>query len=181
VKLAYFNTLNENKIREFRHLFPDEQRFGVLRVPIVEILDADLEAVVKAKAAAAYQASRQPVIVEHVGLYVDYLNGFPGALVKPLWKSLGQRLCELLPPGAPRTMKARSTVCFCDGRRRLILHAELDGDLAPAARGSGGFHWDPIFIPKGETRTLAELPLEEKLRISPAGRAYEKLRQALGC
>ena len=55
----------------------------------------------------------------------------------------------------------------------------LEGEIALAPRGSGGFGYDPLFIPLGETRTLAELAPEEKDRISHRRRALERLRPLL--
>lgn len=179
MKVAYFNTMNEDKVREVEHVFGRDGKLGVLRYPVMEILDADLERVVRAKAAAAYEAARLPVVVEHGGLCIDFLNGLPGALIKPMWSALGPRLCELVPPGQPRTARARSALCYCNGRERFVLLHEVEGELAPSARGTGGFHWDPIFIPRGETRTFAELPLDEKLKRSPVAQGYEALREEL--
>jgi XTP/dITP diphosphohydrolase len=179
MKAAYFNTVNADKVRELKHFFGPEERIGVLRLQVTEILDVDLDKVVRAKAAAAYAAARMPVIVEHGALCVDFLNGLPGALVKPMWEALGPRICELVPEGKPRTVTARSALCYCDGRERLVIVREVEGELATSARGSGGFHWDPVFIPQGETRTFAEMPLDEKLKRSPAARCFEALREKL--
>lgn len=176
----YYNTTNEAKIREVRHFFGGNPRLGILRHDVMEILETDLEQVVMAKAAAAYQAVRVPVIVEHGALCVDFLNGLPGALVKPMWMALGDRLCSLVPPGQPRTGRARSALCYCDGRRREVILREVEGELAPTPRGTEGFHWDPVFIPKGETLTLAEMPLPQKLRASASGQGYTELRLRLG-
>jgi XTP/dITP diphosphohydrolase len=175
----YFNSSNVEKIREITHFFGGTPQLGILRHPVTEILEPDLERVILAKAAAAYQELRVPVIVEHGALCIDFLNGLPGALVKPMWMALGERICSLVPPGEVRTGRARSALCYCDGRRREVILREVQGELAPTPRGTQGFHWDPVFIPKGETRTMAELPLAEKLRVSPTGQAYTELRQRL--
>jgi XTP/dITP diphosphohydrolase len=176
----YYNTTNDAKVREVQHYFAGSPRLGILRHNVTEILEADLEQVVMAKAAAAYHALRVPVIVEHGALCIDFLNGMPGALVKPMWMALGDRLCSLVPPGQPRTGWARSALCYCDGRRREVILRAVEGELAPMPRGAAGFHWDPVFIPKGATLTLAEMPLPDKLRVSAAGQAYAELRQRLG-
>lgn len=179
MKVAYFNTVNADKVRELQHFFGPDARLGVLGHRVTEILDVDLEKVVRAKAAAAYAAARMPVIVEHGAFCIDFLNGLPGALVKPMWEGLGSRICELVPEGKPRTVKARSALCYCDGRERVVIVREVEGALATSARGTGGFHWDPVFIPRGETRTFAEMPLDEKLKCSPAARCFEALREEL--
>jgi XTP/dITP diphosphohydrolase len=175
----YYNTCNDAKVREVRHFFGATERLGVLRYPVTEILETDLEQVVRAKAAEAYRALRVPIIVEHGALCIDFLNGHPGALVKPTWMALGQRLCMLVPPGEPRVCRALSALCYCDGRKREVILKTVEGELSLAPRGTGGFHWDPVFIPRGETRTLAEMPMGDKLRASASGLAYEELRKHL--
>jgi XTP/dITP diphosphohydrolase len=139
----------------------------------------DLVRVIRAKAAAAYAAARYPVVVEHGAFSIDALHGLPGALIRPFWEGLGAAgLCELVPPGRPRTVRASSAVCYCDGKQRHVITREVRGMLATSERGSGGYHWDPVFIPESDAagRTFAELPLEEKLRLSPAGLAYAGMR-----
>jgi XTP/dITP diphosphohydrolase len=175
----FYNTTNDEKRREFQHVLGSSPHVGYLKVPVTEILEMELEKVIEAKALAAYRAVRVPVIVEHGALCIEALNGLPGALVKPFWASLDTRLCEVVPSG-PRTARARSALCYCDGRERHVLLDETEGEIAPKARGTGGFHWDPIFIPKGESRTFAEMTLDEKLALSPFGKLHARLRQELG-
>ncbi|MEW6583299.1 MAG: RdgB/HAM1 family non-canonical purine NTP pyrophosphatase [Actinomycetota bacterium] len=54
------------------------------------------------------------------------------------------------------------------------------GDIAPAPRGTGGFGYDPVFIPDGEARTMAEMTAAEKGAISHRGRAARRLAAAMG-
>ena len=179
----FYNTTNPQKLREFQHVFGGPARIGYLQEKITEILDKELETVIRAKAIAAYRAVRVPVIVEHGALCIDALNGLPGALVKPFWESLDNRLCEVVPAGH-RTARARAAFCYCDGRVRHVLIEETEGEISTSARGTGGFHWDPIFIPKGQpsgtARTFAEMSLDEKLSFSPLGRLHTRLRKELG-
>jgi XTP/dITP diphosphohydrolase len=176
----YYNTSNDEKARELLHFFGGTARLGILRYPVTEILETNLEQVVRAKAAEAYRELRVPVIVEHGALCIDFLNGMPGALVKPTWMALGNRLCMLVPSGEPRTGMAMSALCYCNGRKREVILRKVVGEIAPNPRGTGGFHWDPVFIPQGETRTLAEMPIDEKLRASASGQAYAELGKHLG-
>ncbi|MCP3142016.1 non-canonical purine NTP pyrophosphatase [Pyxidicoccus xibeiensis] len=181
MKTAYFYTANPNKAVEARHVFEPAGRVEVLKVRtgITEILEVDLDRVIRAKAAAAYAAARYPVVVEHGAFCIDFLQGLPGALIRPFWDGLGAAgLCGLIPPGQPRVVRASSAVCYCDGKRRHVVTREVKGELALSERGTGGYHWDPVFIPESDKagRTFAELPLDEKLRLSPAGLAYADMR-----
>ncbi len=115
--LVFFNTTNPHKVEEARQVFgPDNRRVGYLSHPVVEILDTDLIRVVQAKAAAAYREARMPLFVEHGGLFLDHLNGLPGALAKPTWALLKDRICDLAPTGA-----SRAAVCK---ERSLLLRRQ---------------------------------------------------------
>ena len=65
-----------------------------------------------------------------------------------------------------------------DGRESQA-RGELEGTFATAPRGSGGFGYDPAFVPDGETRTVAEMSAAEKDAISHRGRAAAALRALL--
>jgi XTP/dITP diphosphohydrolase len=177
--LAYFNTINPDKRREAQHLLGGG-KIGFLSVAVTESLNTDLERIVLEKAMRAYEQVRVPIIVEHGALSVDYLNGLPGTLIKPFWDTLRLDLGKVIPPGEPRTARARSALCYCDGRkRRVIGPMKVEGRIALTPQGSGGFHWDPLFIPQGQDRTFAEMTLDEKLQHSPGGHALRELRRLL--
>ena len=64
-----------------------------------------------------------------------------------------------------------------DGRRWL---REVEGIIATRARGTGGFGYDPVFVPvEGDGRTFAEMSAEEKHRVSHRGRAFRTLADGL--
>lgn len=179
IKILYFNTVNEFKIIEIREIFKScKIRISFLNNNITEILAADIHDVILAKAAEAYEICKVPVIVEHGALGINYLNGFPGALSKPMWDLLNDKICKLIPPGEDRSATAYSGVCFCDGQKRQVFIGETVGKISEGGRGTNGFQWDPIFIPDGSDKTHAEMDLFEKLKFSQAAKAYDKLRKA---
>lgn len=176
----YFNTVNKIKIREIEEIFGDckcEVRF--LGYEVIEILSYDIEEIIKAKAASAYQFAQLPVVVEHGGLYIEHLKEYPGPLSKPMWDRLQDNICDLIPSGQSRKSKAFSAVCFCDGRKLIHKVEYTEGEIAERGRGNNGFQWDHIFIPNGETRTYAEMTQTEKLKYSQAAKAYRALRTVL--
>jgi XTP/dITP diphosphohydrolase len=63
----------------------------------------------------------------------------------------------------------------------IVATAEgtVEGRIIPESRGDGGFGYDPIFLPEGSERTLAELTAEEKNALSHRGRALRVLRPRL--
>ncbi len=129
-----------------------------------------------------------PAVADDSGIEVDALGGAPGPR-SARYAGEGARdvdnLRQLLValkgvPGSGRTARYRcvAAIAWPDGRE---LHAEgvCEGTLGTKPRGSGGFGYDPLFVPAGWDRTMAELAPEEKDRISHRGRAFRALRERL--
>lgn len=151
-------------------------------VPEVEEDGATFEANALKKARAYAAVTGRPVLAEDSGLAVDALGGAPGVHSARWVPGTDQdRNAALLArlegvPDAARTARYVSVIALRapDGRERVFRGA-LEGRIARAPRGSGGFGYDPIFLlPDG--RTAAELTRDEKNAISHRGQA---LRQAL--
>lgn len=140
------------------------------------------------KAHAVARALGVPAVADDSGIEVDALGGAPGprsARYAGEEPTDAQNLRALLGamkgvPGGGRTARYRcvAAIAWPDGRE---LHAEgaCEGTLGTRARGSNGFGYDPIFVPEGWDRSMAELADEEKDRISHRGRALRALRDAL--
>lgn len=140
----------------------------------------------KARAGAA--ALGEPALADDSGIEVDALGGRPGprsarfasedATDEQNLEALIRALKGV--PSGGRTARYRcvGVLAFPDGRE---VHAEgiCEGILVPKPRGAAGFGYDPIFVPGGGDRTIAELSDEEKDRISHRGRAFRALRGAL--
>ncbi len=140
------------------------------------------------KAHAVARALGVPAVADDSGIEVDALGGAPGprsARYAGEEPTDAQNLRALLGavkgvPGGGRTARYRcvAAIAWPDGRE---FHAEgvCEGTLGTRARGSNGFGYDPIFVPEGWDRSMAELADEEKDRISHRGRALRALRDAL--
>lgn len=141
-------------------------------------------AVAKARTIAA--ATGYATLAEDSGLEVDALGGAPGvrsstyAGEPPDPAANNRKLLAALVGTTDRRARFRTVAALAlpDGR---IWTAEgaLGGRIADAPRGSGGFGYDPLFIPEGETRTLAEMGPAEKDALSHRRRALEGLRPVL--
>jgi non-canonical purine NTP pyrophosphatase (RdgB/HAM1 family) len=147
---------------------------------LVEPQALDPAEVVEAKARDAWRLLSRPVLVEDSGLSIDAWGGFPGALVKWLEKSAGvgsiARMLEAFPD---RRATATCSIAYFDGERLVRASGSCRGTIAEAPRGSGGFGWDTLFIPEGDRRTFAEMPGQEKDRVSHRRRAWEALAREL--
>jgi XTP/dITP diphosphohydrolase len=140
------------------------------------------------KALAAVALTRLPAIADDTGLEVDALHGAPGVhaarYAGPDAKyadNVAKLLRELagVPP-EQRTARFR-TVCLAAWPDGTEMSADgiLEGTITDAPRGTNGFGYDPVFVPKGETRTYAELTDAEKNAISHRARAVRLLRKIL--
>jgi XTP/dITP diphosphohydrolase len=137
-----------------------------------------LEDVVAAKLDAV-RSVRGYAMVEDSGLFIPSLGGFPGvysAHFLKLWK-FGPIL-ELLRT-RPRGAYFRSVVGLRRGAKRWVFAGEVVGAIADRPSGGGGFGYDPIFVPAGDTRTVAEIGDEWKRRNSHRARAAQALADAI--
>ncbi|MGZ4618125.1 MAG: RdgB/HAM1 family non-canonical purine NTP pyrophosphatase [Frankiaceae bacterium] len=143
-------------------------------------------ALLKARAAAA--ASGLTAVADDSGLRVDALNGMPGVL-SARWAgrraddaaNLELVLDQLT--DVPDGRRGAAFVCAAavatpDGEERVVV-GEVRGVLIREPRGSGGFGYDPIFVPHGDTRTTAEMSAAEKDAISHRGQAFRALAALL--
>lgn len=132
------------------------------------------------KALAFARASGLPALADDSGLEVDALAGRPGLHSARMAATAAGRRKLLLTwlEGQPRPWKARfrSTLCLALPSGALhVVAGECDGEISPEERGSRGFGYDPIFIVGGTGRTMAELTMQEKNRLSHRARAVEKM------
>lgn len=157
-------------------------------VPEVAETGASYEENARLKAAALAEATGLPALADDSGLEVVALQGAPGVCSaryagpgasdeENRAKLLGE--LERLGARAPEERAARFVavvVLRWPGGESLEARGEVVGRIASAPRGSGGFGYDPVFVPAdGDGRTFAELPPERKDRISHRGRALAHL------
>jgi non-canonical purine NTP pyrophosphatase (RdgB/HAM1 family) len=155
-------------------------RLERLDCDLVEPQALDTADVAEAKARDAWRLLARPVLVEDSGLAIDAWGGFPGALVKWLEKSAGlAAIARMLDAFPDRRATAICSIAYFDGERLVLASGSCCGTIASAPRGSEGFGWDALFIPEGDDRTFAEMPGEEKDRVSHRRRAWEALAREL--
>jgi XTP/dITP diphosphohydrolase len=126
-------------------------------------------------------------LADDSGLVVEGLNGAPGVRSARYAGEAAsdadnnrKLLAELqgLPPARRRaSFCCAVALCRPDGWSR-VFHGRLTGLISEKPRGDGGFGYDPLFLVPEFGKTLAEIPLEVKNRISHRGQA---LRQAIDC
>jgi XTP/dITP diphosphohydrolase len=154
-----FLSANEFKIAEATKILAP---CGIEIVPIAhkieELQTTDTERLVRDKALKAFGYTGRPLFVEHTGLYLDHLNGFPGGLTQVFWDSLGpERFAELFGTTSNTKVIAKTMVGYVDGQRIHLFEGSIAGQIADAPRGNRDFQWDCVFIPDGSAKTFSEL------------------------
>jgi XTP/dITP diphosphohydrolase len=142
-------------------------------------------ALLKARAIAEFTG--RPAVADDSGLCVDALNGMPGVL-SARWAgghgddqaNLELVLAQVADVPEPRlgahfACAAALVAPFPDGPREWVVTGRVDGRLISKPRGTGGFGYDPIFVPDGFELTTAEMTAEAKDAISHRGRAFRAL------
>jgi XTP/dITP diphosphohydrolase len=179
---AIFVTTNEHKRREVQEILGFELERADLDLPEIQAIDPAEVAADKARAAREVLGRPGlPVLVEDSGLMVDAWNGFPGALTKWLMHSIGSEgLLRMLPPGEDRSARAVCVVALAQADGNVLtFRGEVPGTLAQRPRGTGGFGYDPVFIPEWSSMTYAEMG-EGKNEDSHRARAFRAVREWLG-
>lgn len=144
-----------------------------------------------AKARDAFRATGLPAIADDSGLEVIALNNMPGVL-SARWSgrhgddSANTALLLAQLADVPDERRGAAFVSACalvhgtvDAPKEIVVRGEWPGTIAREPRGSGGFGYDPVFLPEGSTRTAAELSPAEKDAVSHRGRALTLLVPAL--
>ena len=122
-----------------------------------------------------------PLLSEDAGLYIDKYFGFPGPYSSYALRTITNGgILKLLEGDTDRGAKYISAVAFRDGETAVTFKGEVEGEISHEEIGTGGFGYDPIFIPaEGDGRTFGEMSAEEKAKISHRARAFRKLAEWL--
>jgi len=174
-----FLSSNPNKIAEAKAIL-SPAGFELISVEkkLEEIQSGDVEFLVRDKCIKAFRLIGRPVFVEHTGLYIEALNGFPGGLTQIFWDALGaERVAKLFGREDGRAI-ARTRIGYCDGRCVHQFEGEVSGRLAAEPRGETS-QWDCVFIPEGFDRTFAEMG-ERKNEMSMRRKALDQFVAFLG-
>jgi XTP/dITP diphosphohydrolase len=185
-------TRNEHKLRELRELLPGVELDPL--PPEIDLPPEEWESFAEnalGKARAAHVATGRPAIADDSGIEALGLDGRPGirsARYAGDHATDEENLAKLLEEVGQqddRRVTYVSLIALVDeGGNESIFEGRCEGTLAGEPRGTGGFGYDPAFVPDdtgpGDQRTMAELSPEEKNAISHRGRAARALAVHLG-
>jgi XTP/dITP diphosphohydrolase len=181
-------TTNPGKLREIRTLMSDApvQLIGLSDIePIEEPEETGSTFEENARLKATYYAARSGLwtVAEDSGLVIDALGGEPGVLSARFLRpdaSYAERFAEIFrrldaQPDLPRTARFVAALASVD-RDHVVYETTgvVEGEIADAPRGAGGFGYDPIFFYPPYGQTLAEVSEFRKIAVAHRGVAFRK-------
>jgi len=171
-------TGNPHKVAEVQSILGDPW-LVVARDPAVEETGSTFEenAVLKARAVAA--SAGEVAIADDSGIEIEALGGAPGVR-SARWAEEGDWIPRVLRElaGVPAAGRGCRYVCAAAAvwPGPSVVRGVVEGRVAEAPRGTGGFGYDPIMVPtEGDGRTFAEMSEAEKHALSHRGRAFRRL------
>jgi len=185
-------TRNRDKVEEIREALAGLE-IDLLTVdelgPLPEVIEDQetLKGNAIKKAATLASLSGLLSLADDTGLEVDALNGAPGVYSSrysgenaTYAENVTRLLSELegIRP-AERTARFRCVIAIADARGVETVDGVCEGLIIDEPRGTGGFGYDPVFMVPDTGKTMAELSMAEKNRISHRGRALARMRVVL--
>ncbi len=184
-----FATNNRHKLDEVAALLPASFEIVTLaECGITEEIpenEPTLEGNALAKARYIYERTAMNCFADDTGLEVDALGGAPGvhsaryATEGHDFAANNTLLLKNLEGEQNRTAQFRTVIALILNGKEYLFTGVVKGAIATSHSGEEGFGYDPLFIPEGESRTFAEMSIEEKGEISHRGRATRKLVEFL--
>lgn len=192
MKQIVIATKNRGKAKEFKDFFAS---YGIHARSLLE-LDDDLPSVAETgstfkenaalKAEQIAQQLSTPVLADDSGLEIDALGGKPGIFSaryagEPTDDRANNSKVLSQLKGVPTNERTARFVCVLalaiPEQDTVFRTGFCEGKITTEPKGQHGFGYDPIFIPDGYSKTMAELTAEEKNRISHRSKAMKKLGQ----
>lgn len=186
-----FATGNKGKLKEVQEIFEGTDYkiislYDLGDVPEIEENGETFEENAFIKAETIYDIHKIPVLADDSGLVVDQLDGEPGvysaryAGENCTYDDNNRKLITVLHEHpSPHTAKFICCAVYFSGINKISTIGELKGEIIFEYRGTNGFGYDPIFLPNGFNRTLAELTTIEKNKISHRALAFNQLKELM--
>jgi XTP/dITP diphosphohydrolase len=197
-----FATNNQHKVNEVMDKLstplPNLQKMDILTLNDIDFHEeieetgTTLEENALIKARAIWNFCRKPCFGDDTGLEIDALNGEPGvysaryAVIPPktisksnmaenIFEKNIQKVLSKLSKTNNRKAKFRTVIAYIDSNgKEHLFEGNISGKIIDKKCGTGGFGYDPIFIPNDYNITFAEMSLSEKNKISHRSQALDK-------
>ena len=177
IKEMRFYLKHFNIFQTFETLTPSD--FKHLNEPIEN--GTTFEANAKLKSNFFYGATNLLSLSDDSGLMIDKLNGFPGIKTARIAKDLGgeQKVIDYIFSKFENEPQLKATfhcsIALIGDDKKLICSGKVRGSIIPTHRGDRGFGYDPYFIPENNSKTFAEMAIEEKMILSHRFNAFKIL------
>lgn len=180
MKTIYFITSNIGKIKETKAKLSEmEVKVIQKNIGYPEIQAETLKDVVIFGVNYLQNKINSPFILEDAGLFIDKLKGFPGVYSSYVFYSIGcSGILKLLDGIETEDRKANFKSLFAysePNKKPRFFIGDCHGSISIKNLGKNGFGYDPIFIPDGDTRTFAQMDVNEKNSFSHRGKSLEEL------
>ena len=191
MKQILLATTNNGKVKDVKEILKD------VDIEILSFLDFENHPEVEEtgstflenaelKARAAFDIYKIPAIGDDSGLEAFQLNGEPGIFSARYAgedatdeKNNLKLIAKLNQHPEPHEGRFVCAAVYYDGIKIISAFGEVRGKIIKQPRGKNGFGYDPLFIPDGYDKTMAELPHEEKNKISHRLKAFEKMKDLI--
>ena len=180
-----FATNNQHKIEEIRSMLVDTFEIITLAEAGIDIDIPEpyntLEENASEKSGTIFEMTGINCFSEDTGLEADALNGEPGvksARYAGEDKSFDANIEKLLiklSGKSDRSARFRTIISLVLEGRETLFEGVCEGMITHERKGTGGFGYDPVFIPAGSNKTFGEMTMKEKTQYSHRAKATEKL------
>ena len=189
MKTLIFASNNAHKLGEIRNLLDNTIEIQSLKDinlegDIPETSDT-LEGNATQKAEWIYSRIGQDCFADDTGLEVEALDGAPG-VYSARYAGEGcsfadnvNKLLKAMKGQSNRKARFRTVICLIENGKKNYFEGIVNGTIVEKGSGNMGFGYDPIFVPDGYNISFAEMPLDEKNKISHRGLATQKLVEYL--
>jgi len=160
----FFASSNEHKFQEAERILANlGMQINLFKTTLEEIQSNNLNDIAEKKAINAYDLIQKPVIIEDDGLFIDSLDGFPGPYSSYVYDTIGNKgIMNLLENSEIRDAKFVSIIAYCDNDYGVkLFESSIPGKISSVIE-KGGWGYDPIFIPDGESKTYANVSDKDK-------------------
>ncbi len=183
VNKLVFATHNDNKVKELNHILPASINIVSLKEigwkKEIEEPHFTLEENAKEKAMVLHEALGDACFAEDSGLFINGLDGAPGVFSARYASKHNVGLDNMdfvlqqMAHKEERTAQFKTVICFAEKNTYHYFTGICEGQIMDNKIGSGGFGYDPIFMPTGANKTFGEMTMEEKNKYSHRKKATE--------
>jgi len=184
-----FATNNQHKVEEIRSVIGERFEIITLKEAGIDIDIPEPHETIAANASekskVIYELTGKDCFSEDTGLEVEALNGEPGVKSaryagdgKDFQKNIDKLLTNL---SGKENRKARfiTVISIILNKTEHLFEGICEGKIIEEQTGTGGFGYDPVFVPDGSSKTFAEMSMEEKNVFSHRRKATDKLIEFL--